>query len=254
MPVTIEQRADYPTLIADAARVVAHEVRDAVDRWGTCRLVLAGGETPRALYEQLAAPPLCETIPWVHTHWFFGDERWVPHADPRSNAAMVERALFAHVAIPRHHIYPVSTNAANPEAGATAYETMLRAAFRPSDAWPVFDVAIMGLGPDGHTASLFPHDAALAERTAWVTATRAGSPVPDRITLTIPVFTYARFMLFLVSGTAKAEAIAATLEGTRDPIRWPAQAVQSRSGRCVWFVDRDAASKLGHKQNPPIPL
>lgn len=251
MPVTIEQRADYPTLIADAARVVAHEVREAVDRRGTCRLVLAGGETPRALYERLAAPPLCETIPWAHTHWFFGDERWVPHADPRSNAAMVERALFAHLAIPRHHIYPVSTDAANPKAGAAAYETMLRAAFRSSDAWPVFDVAILGLGADGHTASLFPGDAALAERTAWVTATRAGSPVPDRITLTIPVFASARFMLVLVSGAAKAASVAATLEGPRDPTRWPAQATIPTSGRCVWFVDRDAASKLEQRTNRP---
>jgi 6-phosphogluconolactonase len=110
--------------------------------------------------------------------------------------------------------------------------------------WPAFDVALMGLGADGHTAALFPGDPALAERAAWVTTTRAGKPVPDRVTLTVPVFSRARWMVFVVSGSSKAGAVAATLGGSADPERWPAQAVMPPSGRCLWLLDQGAADSL----------
>ena len=204
-------------------------------------MVLAGGETPRALYRLLAE---CrEGLPWANVWWFFGDERWVPRHDPLSNFAMVEQALFSKAPIPRSQIVAVQTDAANPAEGARAYEAALRAAF-PGVDWPEFDLVLMGLGADGHTASLFPGDPALAERAAWVTTTRAGKPVPNRVTLTIPVFAHTRAMIFLVTGAAKADALAATLTGPRDPNRWPAQAVIPATGRCLWLVDHTAAAKL----------
>jgi 6-phosphogluconolactonase len=137
----------------------------------------------------------------------------------------------------------VPTDAANPAAGARAYEAALRTHF-PGAAWPEFDVVLMGLGADGHTASLFPGDAAPAERAAWVTTTRAGTPVPDRVTLTVPVFAHARVMVFPVSGTSNADAVTATLTGRPDSARWPAQAVSPPSGRCLWLLDQTAARAL----------
>lgn len=233
----------YPTieaLIAAAAETVMREIRRAADDSGRCTIALAGGETPRALYARLAARP--DGLPWSAIAWYFGDERWAPPQDAQSNYRMVEETLFSRVPIPRNQILRVPTET-TPPAAAAAYETALRTRF-PGRDWPVFDLALMGLGTDGHTASLFPRDAALGERTAWVTATRAGRPVPDRITLTVPVFARARTMIFLVTGAAKAEAVAATLEGPRDPDRWPAQAVEPIDGHCRWLLDREAAGRL----------
>ena len=241
MTATIVRYPDPAALVAAAADVVARELRETVERRGQARVVLAGGETPRALYRRLAE--YREGLPWANVWWFFGDERWVPKNDPLSNFAMVEQALFSKAPIPRAQIVAVPTDAANPAAGARTYEAALRAHV-PGVDWPEFDLVVMGLGADGHTASLFPGDPALGEGAAWVTTTRAGRPVPDRVTLTVPVFTRARSMLFLVTGAAKADALAATLTGLRDPTRWPAQAVIPASGRCLWLVDHAAAAKL----------
>jgi 6-phosphogluconolactonase len=241
MTADIARYRDPAAVVAAAADVVTRELCEAVERRGKACVVLAGGETPRSLYRRLAESR--EGLPWAHVWWFFGDERWVPQHDPLSNFAMVEQALFSKVPIPRSQIVAVPTDAADPVTGAMAYEAALRAQFTGLD-WPEFDLVLMGLGADGHTASLFPGDPALAERTAWVASTRAGQPVPDRVTLTIPVFTRARSMFFLVTGAAKADALAATLTGPRDPTRWPAQAVIPASGRCRWLVDHAAAAKL----------
>ncbi len=241
MQATIVRYPDPAALVAAAADAVVRELREAVERRGRACVVLAGGETPRALYRRLAESR--EGLPWASVWWFFGDERWVPRNDPLSNVAMVEQALFSKAPVPHSQIVTVPTNANDPAAGARAYEAALRARF-PGVDWPEFDLVLMGLGADGHTASLFPGDPALAERTAWVTTTRAGRLVPDRVTLTIPVFTRARSMIFLVTGAAKADALAATLAGPRDSTRWPAQAVIPAAGRCLWLVDHAAAAKL----------
>jgi len=246
MTVTLERHADYDQLIARAAEIVAGEISAAAGRSGKCRIVLSGGETPTALYVRLTAPPFLEAIPWARTAWFFGDERWVPPDDPRSNAGSVQRVLFSKAPVPSDQIFPVPTDLQNPRESARAYEATLRT-HCPSDAWPAFDIVLMGLGADGHTASLFPGDDAVTERTAWVVATRAGRPVPDRITLTVPVFAHAGVMCFLVAGSAKADALAATLEGPVDPMRWPAQAVQPPSGRCIWLIDDAAGAKLRNR-------
>lgn len=231
---------DPSRVIDAAAKIVIRAAADAVAARGRAWIVLAGGHTPRALYARLAAS---DELPWARLWWCFGDERWVPRADALSNFAMVERALFSTAPIPSDHILAVPTDAADPAAGARAYEAALRTHF-PGAAWPEFDVVLMGLGADGHTASLFPGDAAPAERAAWVATTHAGTPVPDRVTLTAPAFAHARVMVFLVAGASKADAVAATLNGPHDSARWPAQAVMPRSGRCHWLLDQAAAGSL----------
>jgi 6-phosphogluconolactonase len=230
-----------PSLVIDAAAtIVTRATADAVAARGRAWIVLAGGHTPRALYARLAAS---DGLPWAKVWWCFGDERWVPRADPLSNFAMAEHALFSKAAIPRDHILAVPSDSVDPAAGARAYEAALRTHI-PGAAWPEFDVVLMGLGADGHTASLFPGDAAPAERAAWVTTTQTGHPVRNRITLTVPVFAHARVMVFLVAGASKADAVAATLTGRPDSARWPAQAVMPRSGRCHWLLDQAAAGAL----------
>ncbi len=232
---------DAAHLISAAGDLVARTITDAAATRGRAWIVLAGGDTPRALYHRLAADPA--GLPWDKLWWCFGDERWVPRDHPLSNFAMVDNALFARAPVPREQIVAVPTDAPDPSAGARAYESGLRAHF-PGTAWPDFDVVLMGLGADGHTASLFPGDRALTERIGWVTTTRAGQPVPDRVTLTVPAFSSARTMVFLVAGASKAEALANALRGPSDPVRRPAQAVIPAAGQCLWLVDQAAAREL----------
>lgn len=239
----IERHPSRDALVAAAAEAVTREIREAVARSALCRVALSGGETPRALYARLAEPPWADAIPWSKTQWFFGDERWVTRQAAESTFAMVNDALFSKVKIPPSRIFPVPTDERDPRAGAAVYEATLRAQFGRVP-WPEFELILMGLGADGHTASLFPGDPALAERRAWVTATRAGHPIPDRLTLTVPVFAHAQAMIFLVAGSSKARAVAATLGGPRDPARWPAQDVLPVAGRCLWLLDAEAAALL----------
>ncbi len=241
MPPIVLTYPDVTRLIGAAGDLVARAITKAVATRGRAWVVLSGGDTPRALYERLAE--YHAGLPWDKLWWCFGDERWVGRDQPLSNFAMVNKALFERAPIPCRQIVAVPTDEADPSAAARAYETDLRASFPGAD-WPDFDVVLMGLGADGHTASLFPRDPALTERSAWVTTTRAGQPVPDRITLTVPVFSHARSMVFLVAGATKAEALAATLTGPSDPSRWPGQAVTPATGRCRWLVDQAAAHKL----------
>jgi 6-phosphogluconolactonase len=237
---TVQCYPDAAHVVAAGAEIATREISRAVAIRGRAWIVLAGGETPRALYAHLAASP--EELPWQRIWWCFGDERWVARTDPLNNFAMVERVLFSQAPIPRDHILAVPTDEGDARAGARAYEAALRTQF-PGAAWPEFDVAVMGLGADGHTASLFPDDSALNERSAWVTTTRAGKPVADRVTLTAPAFAHTRVMTFLVTGAAKAHAVTATLDAP-NMTQWPAQAVMPRSGRCYWLLDHDAASAL----------
>jgi 6-phosphogluconolactonase len=234
-------------VIDAAADVVIRAITESVAARDRAWVVLAGGTTPRAVYARLAASR--NALPWEQIWWCFGDERWVPHTDRSSNFAMIERVLFSRAGIPRDHILGVPTNRADPASGARAYEKALRAHF-PGAAWPHFDVVLMGLGADGHTASLFPGDSALSDDNGWVTITRAGRPVPNRITFTVPVFAHARFMAYLVTGASKADAVAATLAGKRDAVRWPAQAVMPRSGTCLWLLDQAAAASLPPRFQP----
>lgn len=232
-------------LVADAeatARAAAEHLIERVtgapgERAAVC---LSGGSTPKRLYALLASPGFVERVPWARVHWFFGDDRVVPWDDPLSNVRMVREA-FGHAApVPSTHLHFIPSDE-GAEAGARAYEATLKdfyGAGRLDPARPLFDLVLLGLGSDGHTASLFPGKPALAERAAWTAPVpEAGmEPFVPRITLTFPALASARSVLFLVNGAGK-----------RDPLRrlaagedLPAAQVTS-VGRLSWLIDRDAA-------------
>ena len=173
---------------------------------GPFSLCLSGGSTPKALYERLAQPPYVDRFPWERTHLFWGDERFVPPGDPLSNYRMVREALLDHAPIPPGNVHPVPTRSFDPQGAAAAYQDTLQAfygAMRLDPTRPLFEVNLLGLGSDGHTASLFPHAPTLAERRLWVAAV-VGVKAEDRITLTYPALESSRYAAFLVTGAGKA--------------------------------------------------
>ena len=225
-----------------AALFVAEAARGSVAAHGAFTLALSGGNTPRRLYERLAQPPFINALPWRQTHIFRGDERFAPRNHAENNAAMASRALLDHAPIPPQNVHPIPTDAETPEIAAAAYEAVLCGHLRlfdpPSAAAPVFDLILLGMGEDGHTASLFPGSPALEERTRWV----AAAPIPPlapfapRVTLTFPAINAAKSALFLISGAKKRAILQDILDHpdtARD--RYPAARVQPNGG-CVWFV------------------
>ena len=211
----------------------------ATARGGVFAVALAGGSTPRALYQRLAQPPYRDAFPWARTHVFFGDERFVPHDDKDSNFRMANEALLSHVPIPAGNIHPVPTEGLDPEAAASAYQQDLLAFYGRGNLTqerPLFDVTLLGLGGDGHTASLFPGGAALGERRLWVAAV-ADAKGLARITLTYPALESSRRLAFLVSGKEKSAILARFRAGDR---ALPAAHVQP-VGELWLFVDADAA-------------
>jgi 6-phosphogluconolactonase len=196
---------------------------------------LSGGATPRVLYETLAKMPL----PWKRIHWFWCDERFVPSADPRSNYGMVQKLLLARAPIPRENVHAIPTGRDTPEAAAAAYEEELKrfygARTLAADR-PLFEVTFLGVGEDGHTASLFPGSRVLQERSRWAAAVCDAGP-EARITLTYPVLESSRDVAFLVTGAAKHGIMEEILDGATDA---PAARLRP-AGRLHWFVDRAAA-------------
>ena len=229
---------------AGAARV-ATWLSAAVSARRRATIALAGGRTPEALYRLLAEAPCRETIEWRGVEIFWGDERCVPPDHPESNYRMVREALLARVAIPDANIHRMRGETADPGAAARAYEEVLRRACRvEADTRPRFDVCLLGLGSDGHTASLFPGLLAIRETQRWVVAARVEKLDAWRLTLTAAVLNNSRHVLFLVTGKEKAETLRAVLEGPVDADRLPAQIVRPARGRVEWLLDRDAAARL----------
>jgi 6-phosphogluconolactonase len=230
---------DLESLSREAARRLLAAVREIRKEPRTpFRLALAGGSTPRRLYELLAGSEFREKIPWSQLHFFWGDERMVPHDHPQSNYRMAQEALLKHVPVPRANLHPIPTQA-SPEEAALAYENDLRQHF--GRGLPVLDLILLGLGGDGHTASLFPGAGALEEKQRLAVAHRPGLKGFDRVTLTLPLLNNARRVFFLVAGESKATALQAALAGDG---QLPAQQVAPRKGELIWLVDAAAASRL----------
>ena len=205
---------------------------------GHCTIVLSGGHTPRAMY-QLWAEDYRERIPWPKMNLFWGDERYVSPGDPHSNYRMVREALLDHVPVPPGNVHPIPTNFKDPDEAARAYEATLRAAF--PGAWPEFDLVLLGMGPEGHTASLFPYSPGLDVKDRWVVAVRAPAEPPQRVTLTLPALNHAQNLMFLVCGVEKRDALhQAWQAGGQGSPEWPVSMVRP-NGRVTWFVDRTAA-------------
>ncbi|HLY78904.1 MAG TPA: 6-phosphogluconolactonase [Caulobacteraceae bacterium] len=232
----IEVQADPPSL----ARHVAEWMTGlALAAPGPFRVSLSGGSTPKALYELLASAPFVGRFPWERTHWYWGDERFVPHDHPDSNFRMTREAMLAKAPVPPQNINPVPTDG-DPDAAAARYERTLQAAYGAAaldPARPLFDLTLLGLGTDGHTASLLPGEPVLDERRLWVAAVAHGRP-EVRITMTYPAIDSSRHTAFLVAGKDKAPVMDAIRGGNS---QLPAARVHP-IGDLVWFLDRAAAS------------
>jgi len=204
-----------PTALAE--RVAAWMLELALAKDGAFAICLSGGSTPKVLYERLAQAPYRDAFPWDRTHLFWGDERFVPKDDDLSNYKMVREALLDHAPIRAANIHAVQTEGLSPEQSAAAYARDLQTFYGAETldpARPLFDVNILGLGPDGHTASLFPGNAVLNEREKWVAAV-IGAKAEARITLTYPVLESSRYAAFLVDGPGKAQILKQLLAGDR---------------------------------------
>ncbi len=231
-----------PVEVAAAAAEVLARAGEAAAR-GSFALALPGGSTPKALYALLADArrPFAARIPWGRTQVFFGDERHVPPDHPDSNFGMVRQALLAHVPVLAGNVHRIRGELPDADAAAAAYERELRAALGEP---PALDLVLLGLGEDGHTASLFPGSPALEERERWVAAPWVERLGARRITLTLPALEAARQVLFLVTGAAKSAALRRALREPAGAESVPASRVRPRSGRVLWLADRAAAGSL----------
>jgi 6-phosphogluconolactonase len=225
---------DAQALSAAAAAWVADELRDSAAARSRASLVLSGGSTPQTMYELLATQ-FTDRIPWPDVHAFWSDERYVPHGDPLSNYRMARHALLDRVALPVEQVHPMPTHFADPHAAAHDYERTVTDFF--SGAQPIFDVALLGIGADGHTASVFPGSAAITSARIALAVIAPAEP-PSRLTLTLPIIAKARRIGVLVAGAGKKAALAAALSG-RNP-ELPAAALALTASSLVWWVDRDA--------------
>lgn len=234
----------YPTLqevSMAAAELFVQKVSQAVKQRGQCHVVLAGGETPRHTYEIVGASPYCARLPWKDIHMYWGDERCVPAAHHLSNQKMARQSLLNHVPIPPENIHPI-TYEDSPQQAAEKYELLLRQLL--GQTHPQFDLILLGLGNDGHTASLFPYTDVLQEKESWVSPVYLQEQDMYRITLTPPILNQGRDILFLISGANKQQVVREVVEGPKDTTRLPAQLIQPPNGNVYWLLDQEAAALL----------
>ncbi len=239
---------DDPTRVARAAaEEFARRAQRKAKAGGDFAVALSGGSTPQRLHALLAQPPYRDRIPWDRVHLFWGDERAVPPDHPDSNYGAARAALLESVAIPAGNIHRMEAENPDPQAAAAAYERTLRAFFGLSaDGLPRFDLVFLGMGADGHTASLFPGSEALWERQRLVVAPWVDAVGSHRVSLTCPVLNNAACIMFLVTGAEKAETLRRVLENDEATVDLPGRLIAPRDGELVWLVDRAAAASLGH--------
>ncbi len=236
---------DAEALARGAADELLRRAVAGVEARESFSLALSGGATPRRLFGLLAAEPYRSRMPWARIHFFWGDERTVAPEHRDSNFGAAEETLLSRVPVPPENVHRIAAERPPPERAAAEYEATLRRVFRLSeDDWPRFDLALLGLGADGHTASLFPDTAALAETRRLVVANWVEKLATHRITLTCPVFNRAACILFLVSGAEKAETLAEILASEAGVARYPAQLIRPVDGELHWYVDRAAGQAL----------
>jgi 6-phosphogluconolactonase len=231
-----------PQALADAAaRHVVESAHAAIRERGRFSVALSGGSTPRDLHLRLSNPPLVDQVEWARMHVFFGDERCVPPDDERSNFRMAKETLLSKVPIPPEQVHRLRGELP-PEEAAADYERQLGEFF--GNEPPRLDLILLGMGDNGHTASLFPGLSAVREQQRWVVAENVAEVGMWRITLTPVVLNLAREDVFLVAGAAKAKMLRQVLEGPYAPDRLPAQVVRPAMGEVIWMVDAAAAAEL----------
>jgi len=232
---------DIKELASAAAERVVAASKAAIKRRGRFALALSGGTTPAEMYRLLTTDDFVGRLDWAHVHVFWGDERCVPPEDPESNYRMARMAFLDQVPLPKANIHRIAGEL-NPRQAAGLYEQALRDFFNPKPA--VFDLILLGMGDDGHTASLFPGSAALHENSRWVMENYAERLHAWRITLAPPIINAAREVVFLVTGEGKANVLRRVLKEARQPQVLPAQLIQPASGRLFWLIDAEAATGL----------
>jgi 6-phosphogluconolactonase len=223
------------------ATAFVERTRDSIRDHEECTVVLSGGSSPKRLYELLAGPDFAGKIDWSKLYFFFGDERYVPSDSEEYNGRMVKQSLFEPLGIHPDQIYYFETSL-NPEDCAKDYAKKIRTHFggRPIR----FNILLLGLGDDAHTASLFPNTSILNEEKAWVSAVKVEKLNGWRISLTATLINEAEWIAFLVYGPSKREALKAVLEGERNSDLYPAQLIQPETGELNWFVDEEAAGLI----------
>ncbi|HZH91106.1 MAG TPA: 6-phosphogluconolactonase [Pyrinomonadaceae bacterium] len=237
--------ADANEVARAAALRFVELARAGIETGGRFSVALAGGSTPKRIYELLAGEDFGAQVDWSGVHVFFGDERCVPPDDADSNYRMANEALLSRVALPPENVHRMRGEG-DAVANARLYEDELRGFFGDDAPWPEFDLVMLGMGDDGHTASLFPGTHALDARSAWVAANWVEKFDAYRITLTASAINQARRVMFIVTGAGKAERLQEVLYSAPEPKRLPSQLIQPRAGALAWFLD-EAAAKLLRK-------
>lgn len=231
--------SDSTQAVTAMSEFVVETIQQSARDIGLCRIALAGGGTPSALYQRLASPAMAHRIDWNALHLFWGDERCVPREDPNSNFGMVKTVLLDHAGIPHQNIHPID-GTQDPEVAAERYADEI--------ADEPFDMILLGLGQDGHTASLFPNTPNLSNERRAVIATTSPLPPRHRVSLSLKTINAARQVAFLVLGSGKSEILAQVLaERDLNEPNLPASMVYPTTGKLIWFVDQEAASKLGRE-------
>ncbi len=243
------QIAVYPdtnTLSQEAAQFIVRLANESIVTRGRFSIALSGGSTPKVLYGLLGSELYRDQIDWSKVDVFWSDERCVPPDSADSNYAMAREVLLSRVPLSPQQVHRMPAELSDHDAAAQAYEREIQQSFGTSNI-PHFDLIQLGMGPEGHTASLFPHQPSLHEEQRLVVFVIVPKPPPPRLTFTPPILNAARHVLFLVTGAEKADAVKAVIEGEYQPDEYPAQIVRPSEGDVVWMLDEAAAGKLTKK-------
>ena len=234
---TVEILTDKSALVERAQELILARSQAAIESKGLFTIALAGGSTPKPIYEALSG----QSLPWSKIHVFWGDERYVAATDKDSNQLMARQAWLDRVEIPDRNIYGVDTTSQDPEQDAKKYEARLQHFFGTEQKFPAFDLILLGMGDDGHTASLFPHTEALKVSDRLITVGNKDGQA--RITFTIPLINQARCVMFLVAGENKRPALKEVFAEQGDELQYPSRSIQPE-GELIWLLDEAAAAEL----------
>lgn len=235
--------ADPEALAREAASLVINTLHVAVTTRGVASIALSGGSTPKRMGELMVQEPYVSQMPWPSIEFFWGDERIVPLESDESNAGVAKRTFLDHVPVDPGRVHPWQTDI-DPVSAAANYSAVLGERLTTEAHFPRFDLILLGMGDDGHTASLFPYTEALQESERWAVANPVEKLNTTRLTLSAPTINNARMVVFLVAGAGKASRLAEVIDGPGDPDRLPSQRIRPHNGRLIWLVDEAAVSEL----------
>ena len=238
MEIEVVEPKLLPGVVADEFIAI---INDVLSEQGRCSVALSGGSTPGAIYRAMSLPPRVNEIDWSKVSFFLGDERWVPHTDNQSNYKMVHESLLLNLPKPGPKMFPVDTSLATPAASAADYETVIK---RELGDKPTFDLMILGLGEDGHCASLFPGTGAVGRTGVVSFALSHPSDGTQRVTLSAETILVSKKIVFLVKGASKAEMVKRVIEGSDAPEVIPSRIFMRAPEKVSWFIDSEAAAQL----------